>query len=62
MKKKNIIKQLVAIDKKIRKLPKAAGPKKQSLEAKNRFEAVYFSNKLEGNKLTREEAKEAIYF
>ena len=42
-------------------LPPLTKEERQIVEADNRFESVYFSNKLEGNHLTEEEAKEAIF-
>lgn len=33
---------------------------RETLEARDRFESTYHSNRLEGNKLTRKEALEAV--
>ena len=54
------IKQLINLDKKIEKLPKISATEQQILDGEQRFEAVYHSNKLEGNKLSKNEARKAI--
>lgn len=52
--------QLVDLDKKIEKLPTLSPVEKQSIEAEQRFEATYHSNKLEGNQLSESEARNAV--
>ncbi|MBI2676874.1 MAG: hypothetical protein HYX21_02945 [Candidatus Yanofskybacteria bacterium] len=56
------IKQLLKLDDKLAKLRKPTSIEEESLHAQHRFEATYYSNKLEGNKLTKEEARKAILF
>lgn len=56
------LRELVRLDDKIRKLPQPSEIERESLHSRHRFEATYNSNRLEGNKLTRKEAKEAIMF
>lgn len=53
------LKKLVLLNRKIRKSPLSQVEQKV-LEAENRFEAVFYSNKLEGNKLSKDEARKAI--
>lgn len=53
---------LVDLDKKMSKLHKPSEMETESLQAQQRFEATFYSNKLEGNKLTKKEAREAILF
>ena len=54
------IKKLLDLDKKIQKLPKLSPVEKAVLNKEQSFESVYYSNKLEGNKLSKEEARRAI--
>lgn len=54
------LKELVKLDREIGKLPRLSPLEKGLLETENRFEATYYSNKLEGNKLSQEEARRAI--
>ncbi|KKU94045.1 MAG: hypothetical protein UY26_C0003G0195 [Candidatus Jorgensenbacteria bacterium GW2011_GWA1_48_13] len=54
------IKKLLDLDKKIQKLPKLSPVEKAVLNKEQNFESVYYSNKLEGNKLSKEEARRAI--
>lgn len=56
------IKNLVKLDEQFAKLRKPTIMEAESLHAQHRFEATYYSNKLEGNKLTKEEARKAILF
>lgn len=52
--------QLVDLDKRMEKLPTLSPVEKQSIEAEQRFEATYYSNKLEGNQLSESEARNAV--
>lgn len=52
--------RLVDLDRKMKNLPEISPVEKQVLDKEQAFEAVYYSNKLEGNKLTKEEARKAI--
>lgn len=52
--------QLVNLDKKIEKLPTLSQVEIGYIEAEQRFEATFYSNKLEGNKLSGKEARNAI--
>lgn len=54
------IKQLVDLDRKIKDLPGLSVVEKSILDQDQRFDSVYYSNRLEGNKLTKEEARKAI--
>ena len=56
---KKLIK-LVDLDRKIEKLPTLSPVEKRSLETEQRFQATYYSNKLEGNKLSEKEARNAV--
>ena len=56
-----LLEQLISLEKKSSKLPPLSKEEQLIIEADNNFESVYFSNKLEGNKLTKEEAKNAIF-
>lgn len=58
---KKLLDHLVDLDKKISKLPRLSPEEETIIEADNNFESVYFSNKLEGNKLTEKEARDAIF-
>lgn len=53
------LKKLVDLDKKLKESPLSSVEQKV-LEAENRFEATFYSNKLEGNKLSKYEARKAI--
>ena len=55
------LEQLLNLDQKIAKLPKLSSIEKELLESEHRFESVYYSNKLEGNKLSKSEARKTIY-
>lgn len=55
------IKQLLDLDKKISKLPELSLDEKEALEDEQMFESVYYSNRFEGNKLTKEEARKVIF-
>jgi len=58
--KKEEIKKILCLDKKIEKLPKLSPTEKETIENEQRFEATYYSNKLEGNKLSKQDARRAI--
>ena len=60
MKAKKLLDNLIKMEKESAKLPPLSKEERQLIEADNRFESVYSSNKLEGNDLTVEEAKAAI--
>jgi Fic family protein len=55
-----VIRQLVALDKVTAKLPRLSRVEKDVVEVEQQFESVYNSNKLEGNKLSKAEARQAI--
>ena len=50
---------LVELDKKLKK-SSLSPVGKNLLEAENRFEATFYSNKLEGNKLSKHEARKVV--
>lgn len=54
------IKKLVSLDAKIGKLPRPSPIEKQIIETEERFEATYYSSKLEGSTLTKEETRKAV--
>lgn len=54
------LEKLVALDREIGKLPKLSPIEKGLIETEVRFESTYHSNKLEGNKLSKDEAWRAI--
>ena len=54
------LKNLVNLDQKINKLPPLSAVEEQTVESEQRFEATYYSNKLEGNKLSKDEARKVI--
>lgn len=54
------LKQLNALDKKLRRLPPPTAVERDVVDAELRFDAVYHSNRLEGNKLTKAEARKAV--
>ncbi|MEK7078291.1 MAG: hypothetical protein AAB911_01850 [Patescibacteria group bacterium] len=54
------LKNLVSLDQKINKLPPLSAVEEQTVESEQRFEATYYSNKLEGNKLSKDEARKII--
>jgi len=58
---KKLLNYLVDLNKEISKLPPLSPEEEASVEAANKFESVYFSNKLEGNNLTEEEARNAVF-
>lgn len=51
---------LVQLDRKIKKLPELSQLESELIETEQRFESTYYSNKLEGNKLSKQEARKAI--
>ncbi|MDP3727025.1 MAG: hypothetical protein Q8R35_00100 [bacterium] len=53
-------KQLARLGEKMGRLPKLSPVEERVAESEQRFEAVYHSNKLEGNKLTKTEARRAV--
>ena len=54
------LKNLVSLDQKINKLPPLSAVEEQTVESEQRFEATYYSNKLEGNKLSKDEERKII--
>ena len=58
---KNLIKYLFELKEESAKLPPLPKEEEDLLEADDDFESVYFSSKLEGNQLTEEEARNAIF-
>ena len=54
------IKQIAALDQKMERLPSLTPIEKDLIENDQRFEATYYSNKLEGNKLSKHEARKAV--
>lgn len=54
------LKNLVSLDQKISKLPPLSAVEEQTTESEQRFEATYYSNKLEGNKLSKNETRKII--
>ncbi|MCX6731725.1 MAG: hypothetical protein NTX55_01930 [Candidatus Parcubacteria bacterium] len=54
------IKKLIQLDKKNEKAAKTSATEREVIENEQRFEAVYYSNKLEGNKLSKTEARRAV--
>ena len=54
------LENLVNLDQKINKLPPLSAVEEQIVESEQRFEATYYSNKLEGNKLSKDEARKII--
>lgn len=54
------LRKLRILDKKIQTLPSLTEIEREVVDAELRFEAVYYSNKLEGNTLTKEEARKAV--
>jgi len=57
---KKLLDHLIDLGEKSSKLPPLSREEEKIIETDNKFESVYFSNKLEGNHLTEEEAKNAI--
>lgn len=57
---KNLLNHLIDLGKKSAKLPSLSNEEERIIETDTKFESVYFSNRLEGNHLTEEEAKNAI--
>lgn len=55
-----MVEELIELEKKSSKLSPLSKEEKSALGADDSFESVYFSNRLEGNNLTKEEAKNAI--
>ncbi len=56
-----LVKYLFELVKDSSKLPPLSKEENTILEAENNFKSVYFSNRLEGNQLTEEEARNAIF-
>lgn len=54
-----LLKKIIELNQKIQ-TRKPSLIEKELLESEQRFEATYYSNKLEGNKLTKEEARKAV--
>lgn len=54
------LKKIVSLDRKIDNLPKPSPVEEKMLESEQRFESTYHSNKLEGNTLSKHEARKAI--
>ncbi|MBI1957342.1 MAG: hypothetical protein HYS44_02710 [Candidatus Niyogibacteria bacterium] len=54
------LKKIVDLDKKIGGIADLTPTEQSMLESEQRFEATFYSNKLEGNKLSKEEARKAI--
>ena len=52
--------QLIDLDRKIEKLPTLSPVEKKYMETEQRFQATYYSNKLEGNQLSEKEARNAV--
>ena len=50
----------ITLDKKIGEIADLTPTEKSMLESEQRFEATFYSNKLEGNKLSKDEARKAI--
>jgi hypothetical protein len=57
---KKLLNRLIDLEKKSSKLPPLSKEEEKIIETDTKFESVYFSNRLEGNHLTEEEAKNAI--
>ena len=57
---KNLLDRLIGLGKRSSKLPALSKEEEKIIETDAKFESVYFSNRLEGNHLTEEEAKNAI--
>ncbi len=55
-----ILKNILELDKKIQNSRPLSEVEKEFIESEQRFDAVYYSNKLEGNKLSKIEARKAI--
>jgi hypothetical protein len=55
------LKMIVRKAKQLNKLPVLSEMDREQLEAKLRFDAAYYSNKLEGNELNKKETREAIF-
>lgn len=58
---KREVKTILKNAKQLEKLPVLSEIEKEQLGANLRFEATYFSNQLEGNKLDKREARNAIF-
>lgn len=54
------LKSLVNLDQKISKSVPLSPVEEQTVESEQRFESTYYSNKLEGNKLSKDEARRVI--
>lgn len=55
----SILDEIVSLDEATRRFRISDG-EKNVLEAEQRFEATYYSNKFEGNKLSKDDARKAI--
>ena len=60
MNSKNIIKQIVKTEGKIKKLPALSKEERELIEAEISVDSVYHSNRLEGNELSKKDAKKAM--
>jgi len=58
---KRLLENFVNLRKESSKLPPLPKEEGKIIKADNRFKSVYFSNKLEGNRLTEKEARDAIF-
>lgn len=54
------LRKLSVLEKKIQELPAPTEVEQSLIDAEVRLDAVYYSNRLEGNKLKKEEAQKAI--
>ncbi len=54
------LKSVIALNRSVSGLPSFKPIEQRMLESEQRFDAVYHSNRLEGNRLSREEARQAI--
>lgn len=54
------LKSILDLDKRTSKLPALPAVEKKLLETEQFFQANYYSNKLEGNKLSEAEARKAV--
>jgi len=56
----NKLKKIVELDRKISNTRTLSATERSVLESSQRFEATYYSNKLEGNKLSKDDARKAV--
>ena len=54
------LKRILKLDQKVKKLPRLSPIENKLAETEQRFEATYHSNRLEGNKLDKNEARKAV--